>query len=80
MEGALTTVSDIVLRPIAPAEVLILLAVLGAAAVLLALARGLKGAWLRLLSLAALLLALANPALVREDRASLSDVVMRYRS
>ena len=75
MEGALTTVSDLVLRPIAPIELVALLALLGAAAVLLALARGLKGAWLRLLSLTALLLALANPALVREDRAPLADVV-----
>lgn len=75
MEGALTTVSDLVLRPIAPIEMVGLLALLGLAAVLLALARGLKGAWLRFLCLACLLLALANPALVREERSALADVV-----
>ena len=50
----------------------------GAAVVLVALAvwRGLSGWWLRALALAALVLALANPALQEEDRQNLSDIVI----
>ncbi len=50
----------------------------GVAVVLVALAvwRGLSGWWLRALALAALVLALANPALQEEDRLNLSDIVI----
>jgi hypothetical protein len=53
-------------------------ALAGAAAVLVALAlwRGLSGWWLRALALAALVLALANPALQEEERQNLSDIVI----
>ncbi|MEM9726160.1 MAG: hypothetical protein AAF909_11950 [Pseudomonadota bacterium] len=75
MEGALTAVSDIALRPLIPTAAIIALAVVALGAVLAGFARGLKGAFLRLLSLAALLLALLNPALVSEEREALSDIV-----
>ncbi|MCC5971715.1 MAG: hypothetical protein JJU15_17380 [Pararhodobacter sp.] len=58
------------------------LAVLAAGAVLvtvLSVWRGLAGWWLRALGLAAVLLALANPALQTEDRAALDDVVLILR-
>jgi hypothetical protein len=50
----------------------------GAAVVLVVLAlwRGLSGWWLRALALAALVLALANPALQEEERQNLSDIVI----
>ena len=44
--------------------------------VALALWRGLGGWWLRALGLAAVLLALANPALQEEERAPLTDIVL----
>ncbi len=44
--------------------------------VALALWRGLRGWWLRGLSLAVMLLALAGPSILREDRAPLSDIVI----
>lgn len=49
------------------------LAVLG---ILVALWRGLAGWWLRGLTAAVLLLAIANPSLQKEDRAPLSDIVL----
>ena len=49
------------------------LAVLG---ILVALWRGLAGWWLRGLTAAVLLLAIANPSLQEEDRAPLSDIVL----
>ncbi|MBP9184104.1 MAG: hypothetical protein KBF78_13295 [Fuscovulum sp.] len=53
-------------------------ALAGVALVLVALAlwRGLSGWWLRALALAALVLALANPALQQEKRQNLSDIVI----
>ena len=56
----------------------VLWALIGAAVLLLigALWRGLAGWWLRGLTAAVLLTALANPALQEEDRASLSDIVI----
>ena len=53
-------------------------ALTGVALVLVALAlwRGLSGWWLRALALAALVLALANPALQQEKRQNLSDIVI----
>ena len=49
------------------------LAVLG---IVVALWRGLAGWWLRGLTAAVLLLAIANPSLQEEDRAPLSDIVL----
>ena len=53
-------------------------ALAGAAVALVAVAlwRGLSGWWLRALALAALVLALANPALQEEERQNLSDIVI----
>ena len=63
----------------APLVSLWLVYALAAAAVLLvalALWRGLSGWWIRALALAALVLALANPALQEEERQNLSDIVI----
>jgi hypothetical protein len=49
---------------------------LAVALVALALWRGLSGWWLRALGFAALILALANPALQEEERANLADIVI----
>lgn len=68
-------VADLILRPLAPTLLIAALAAAAALLVAVSFARGLKGAWLRLASFIALLLALLNPALVKEDRAPLSDVV-----
>jgi hypothetical protein len=56
----------------------VLWGLLAFAAVLLAVAlwRGLSGWWLRGLTAAVLLAAIANPALQEEDRANLSDIVL----
>ena len=54
------------------------IAILAAAALVLAVAgllRGVRGAWLRGLALAALLLAIANPLLTNEEREPLSTIV-----
>ena len=67
---------DIILDPLLPW--LALYAAAGLALVLLALAlwRGLSGWWLRGLSLAALLAALANPSLQSEERDPLADILI----
>jgi hypothetical protein len=61
--------------PFLPLPVLAALGVFAAILVLLSLWRGLRGAVLRGLALAALLLALSNPTLTQEDRQPLSTVV-----
>lgn len=56
----------------------IVIAVLAVAALLLSfigLWRGVRGAWLRGLALAALLAAIANPLLTQEEREPLSTIV-----
>jgi hypothetical protein len=63
----------------APLVSMWLIYALAAATVLLvglALWRGLSGWWLRALALAALVVALANPALQEEERQNLSDIVI----
>lgn len=52
------------------------IAALSAATVGLSLWRGLRGWWLRGLAAVALVIALANPALQRENREALSDIVI----
>jgi len=66
----------VIFDPLLPWVALAVLA--GAAALMLAFAiwRGLSGWWLRGLSVAVLLVALANPALQEEDRQALSDIVI----
>ncbi len=62
--------------PLVPAPLLVLLGVAAVLAVALAVVRRARGAWLRALPLAALLLALANPDLVTEQRQALPDVAV----
>ena len=66
----------IVLDPLVPLAVVWLAAALAALAFGMAVWRRLPGWWLRGLAGAALLAALANPALQREDRTPLSDIVI----
>lgn len=66
----------VVFDPFLPWPVLWALAALAAVMLAVALWRGLSGWWLRGLSVAVLLVALANPALQEEDRAPLSDIVI----
>jgi hypothetical protein len=61
--------------PFVPWPVLWIIAGIGAALMVLLFWRARRGAVLRLLTLAALLLALANPHLKREDREPLNDIV-----
>ncbi|MEX5727429.1 hypothetical protein Ga0609869_000782 [Rhodovulum iodosum] len=66
----------VIFDPLLPWPVLWALVALGVAMVALSLWRGLAGWWLRGLAAATVLLALANPALQREDRTPLSDIVV----
>ena len=61
--------------PLLPSPVLIGFGVLALIVVALGLYARRRGTWLRALGLGLLLLALADPSLVREDRAGLKDVV-----
>ncbi len=67
--------TDLVVRPLLPWAALAPLLLLALAVVALAFWRGHRGAWLRALSLAALAAALLDPAVVREEREGLADVV-----
>ncbi|WP_099864996.1 hypothetical protein [Pararhizobium haloflavum] len=63
------------LSPLLPAFWLAAFAGIAAVLVALALMRGVRGAWIRAAALAALIVALLNPVLYREDRAPLSSIV-----
>ena len=67
---------QIILDPLLPAALIAALALIALAASLLALWRGLRGWWLRALAGLVLLAAIANPALQRETREPLSDIVI----
>ncbi|SMX45489.1 glutamine amidotransferase [Actibacterium lipolyticum] len=67
---------SVIFDPLLPWPVLWTAAILATAFVVFAVWRGLSGWWLRGLSAAALLLALANPSLQQEERAPLSDIVV----
>lgn len=71
--------SNLVFAPLVANWLLIALSLLLAAAALLAAFRGLKGWVWRALAGAALIAALANPALVREIREPLSDILLVVR-
>jgi len=71
--SALTTIA---FAPLVPPLLLAALAIAFAAAWGLAAARRARGTWLRLAAMTTLLLALANPRLVAEDRQPLSDVAL----
>lgn len=66
---------DLIFSPFVSLPVLITIAILAAVPVLLGLVLRQRGAWLRSLALLALLLAIANPLLMREEREPLSTVV-----
>ncbi|MBL9050022.1 MAG: hypothetical protein JNK19_07920 [Tabrizicola sp.] len=68
--------ASVVFAPLVGWPLILALAVLAVVLVGLALWRGLVGWWLRALGFAALLAALANPALQQEERANLSDIVI----
>lgn len=68
--------ASLVFAPLVPWALLYVLAGLALALVAFALWRGLSGWWLRGLALAALVAALANPALQEEERQTLSDIVI----
>ncbi len=72
----MTQMSTITLAPLLPWPWLAGLAVLALAVWGLALARRARGAWLRLLPLAVLLLALLDPRLVAEDRKPLPEIAL----
>ena len=67
---------QVIFAPLAPWPLLWVAVALAVVAVALALWRGLAGWWLRALTAAVLLLALANPSLQTEDRQPLSDIVL----
>jgi hypothetical protein len=67
---------SVIFAPLVGWPVIAALAVVAVVLVGLALWRGLPGWWLRGLGLAALLAALANPALQEEERQNLSDIVI----
>lgn len=66
----------LVLDPLLPLMVVYAVAALAIAGIALAIWRRLPGWWLRGLAVLALLAALFNPAIQREDRETLSDIVM----
>ncbi|MFN4193292.1 MAG: hypothetical protein ACK4FR_10155 [Tabrizicola sp.] len=68
--------ASLVFAPLVPWALVYVLGGLALALVAFALWRGLSGWWLRGLALAALVAALANPALQEEERQTLSDIVV----
>ena len=72
----MTTFGTIAFAPLIPPPLLAVLTVAALAAVGLAVLRRARGAWLRAVPLAALLLALAHPHLVAEQRQPLADVAV----
>jgi hypothetical protein len=68
--------ASVVFAPLVSFWVVYALAAAAVLLVALALWRGLSGWWVRALALAALVLALANPALQEEERQNLSDIVI----
>lgn len=68
--------SSLILDPLIPFNLLLLFSALAAAMIGLAIWRRLAGWWLRALAGLAILGAIANPSILREDRAPLSDIVI----
>ena len=66
----------LILDPLVPMMALYVLAALGALGLGLAIWRGLAGWWLRGLAGLAILAAIGNPSLQREERTPLSDIVI----
>lgn len=72
----MSTISSIAFAPLIPWELLAVITAFALLFVAYAIFRRLPGAWWRSLALAAGLLALANPALVEEQREPLQDVAV----
>ncbi len=68
--------ASVIFAPLVSLWLVYALAAAAAVMVAFALWRGLSGWWLRALALAAVVLALANPALQEEERQNLSDIVI----
>jgi hypothetical protein len=68
--------TGLVFDPLVSWPVLVALLVFASVLLAVALWRGLTGWWLRGLTAAVVLTALANPALQEEDRGALSDIVI----
>ncbi|HYM32353.1 MAG TPA: hypothetical protein VEU47_13690 [Candidatus Cybelea sp.] len=68
--------AGIAFEPLLPVEVLIALALVAFAVSALAVLRRAGGVWWRVIAMACGLLALANPAIVQEDRSVLPDVAV----
>lgn len=69
-------IGQVIFAPMVPLPVLWVAIGIAVLAVVFALWRGLAGWWLRGLTAAVLLLALANPSIQTEDRTPLSDIVL----
>lgn len=68
--------ADVTLSPLVPWPVIAVPAALFAVLALIAVARRARGAWSRIVPLAAVILALLNPRLAGEERAPLDDVAV----
>jgi hypothetical protein len=66
---------DIIFSPFIPVPYLIAIAIIAAIPVLIAILRGQRGAVLRALAMTALIAAIANPLLMREEREPLTTIV-----
>ncbi|MGF1606640.1 MAG: hypothetical protein ACFB22_09910 [Rhodothalassiaceae bacterium] len=69
-------IADLGLDPLVPLWALAVIALIALAPVVFALARGARGAWVRMALALALIGVLAGPVLVREDLAALKNVVL----
>ena len=69
-------IGQVVFAPLVPLPLLWAAVAIAVLAIAFALWRGLRGWWLRGLTAAVLLLALANPSVQTEDRTPLSDIVL----
>ena len=72
----MTSATGLVFAPVLPLWALLAFAALILLVFVYSLARGMRGAWLRLLAGLALLAALADPKLTQEDREPLTDVAL----
>ncbi|MFZ8941141.1 MAG: hypothetical protein ACO2ZK_03970, partial [Gemmobacter sp.] len=68
--------TTLVFAPLLPWPVIAALGLLGAGIAAFAILRGLRGGWLRLAALGALVLALTDPALERAERSALADIAV----
>lgn len=67
---------SVTISPVVPLWLLVVGAILGGALVAYGLMRGARGVWWRAVPMVALLVAIADPRLVREERAPLKDIAV----